>query len=215
MADLKKSAIGLLSSTASVNLNAGASTEIFTVPALEEAVITHVVIRDVSADATNCQITLGKTGALTDWLNTQDIGENLSASGKAMVLTPHDGTLTGSVAWDPASIADGDEEAKDITVTGALLGDFAICSFSLDVTDLVLDGQVTASNVVTAVLANSTGGAIDLGSGTVYAKVFPRVALPSAIVEYQASEVFNITVTTVAGVACTATVDVYGRLKTA
>lgn len=79
--------------------------------------------------------------------------------------------LTGSDTWDPGSIADGDEEAKEITVTGAALGDIAIASFSLDVADLVLDANVTAADTVTAVLANNTGGAVDLASGTILARV--------------------------------------------
>jgi len=84
------------------------------------------------------------------------------------------GYLEGSATWNPASIADGNEEAKEVTVTGAALGDFAIASFSLDVTDLVLDAQVTAANTVTCVLANNTGGAIDLGSGTARVKVLKQ-----------------------------------------
>ena len=83
--------------------------------------------------------------------------------------------LTGSAVWDPSSIADGNEEAKEVTVTGAQLGDFAIASFSLDVEDLVLDAQVTAASTVTCILANNTGGAINLGSGTVYVKVIERI----------------------------------------
>jgi methenyltetrahydromethanopterin cyclohydrolase len=79
--------------------------------------------------------------------------------------------LRGSAVWDPGSIADGDEEAKEITVTGAALGDYVQVSFSLDVTDLALVGSVTAANTVTALLLNNTGGAIDLGSGTVRALV--------------------------------------------
>jgi hypothetical protein len=82
--------------------------------------------------------------------------------------------LIGSATWDPGSISDGDEEATDVTVTGAELGDYALASFSLDVTDLVLDAQVTASNTVTCVLANNTGGAVNLDSGTVYVRVFKR-----------------------------------------
>ena len=82
--------------------------------------------------------------------------------------------LQGSVAWDPGSIADGDEEAKEVTVTGAALGDFAIASFSLDVADLVLNAQVTAADTVTCILANNTSGAVDLGSGTVYVKVIKK-----------------------------------------
>jgi len=82
--------------------------------------------------------------------------------------------LTGTVSWGPPSIADGDEAAQEVTVTGAALGDFANASFSLDVQDLVLDAQVTAANTVTCVLANNTGGAIGLASGELYVKVDPR-----------------------------------------
>jgi len=82
--------------------------------------------------------------------------------------------LTGSIAWNPGAIADHSFEAKDITVTGAILGDWALTSFSLDVGDLALDGQVTAADTVTAVLMNNTSGEINLAAGTVYAKVIPR-----------------------------------------
>lgn len=82
--------------------------------------------------------------------------------------------LSGSATWDPDSIADGDEEVKEITVTGAALGDFCEASFSLDVADLNLTCQVTAAGTVTAQLNNNTGGAIDLASGTVKAVVSKR-----------------------------------------
>lgn len=78
------------------------------------------------------------------------------------------GTFYGSATWDPASIAAGAEAATDITVTGVALGDIVLgASVGVDVTDLVLDAQVTAANTVTAVLANNTGGAVDLASSTV------------------------------------------------
>jgi len=81
----------------------------------------------------------------------------------------------GSATWDAGSIADGDEEAKEVAVTGAALGDHALASLSIDIADLVLDAQVTAANVVTCILANNTGNAVDLGSATVYVRVFKRV----------------------------------------
>ena len=84
------------------------------------------------------------------------------------------GILNGSDTWDPASIADGDEEAKEITVTGAALGDFVLASFSVDVADLSLTADVTAADTVTAVLANNTGGAVDLASGTIYVRVIKK-----------------------------------------
>jgi hypothetical protein len=75
--------------------------------------------------------------------------------------------FSASTTWDPGSIGDGNEEAKEITVTGAALGDFVTaCSFNKDTTDLILDAQVTAANTVTAVLANESGGGVDLASGT-------------------------------------------------
>ena len=80
--------------------------------------------------------------------------------------------IDASATWDPGSIADGDEEAKEVDVVGVELGDFALASFSKDVADLVLDAQVTAAGKVTCVLANNTGGAIDLASGTLYIRVF-------------------------------------------
>lgn len=82
--------------------------------------------------------------------------------------------LDGSATWDAASIADGDEEAKEVTVTGAALGDFVIASLSIDIADLQLSADVTAADTVTCVLSNSTGGAIDLASATVYVRVIKR-----------------------------------------
>jgi len=82
--------------------------------------------------------------------------------------------LKGSATWDASSIADGDEEASTVTVTGAEVGDYAIASLSIDISDLTLDAQVTAADTVTCVLANNTGGAIDLASATIYVRVFRR-----------------------------------------
>lgn len=82
--------------------------------------------------------------------------------------------LTGSVAWTPAEILDGDEEVKEITVTGAALGDYCDVSYSADVADLTLTGQVTAADTVTAQLSNNTGGSLTATAGTVYARVRRR-----------------------------------------
>jgi len=81
-------------------------------------------------------------------------------------LLPFKEILFASETKDWGSIADGDEEAEEVTVTGAALGDFAIASMSVDVEDLQLGAAVTAANTVTCVLSNNTGGAVDLGSGT-------------------------------------------------
>ena len=80
--------------------------------------------------------------------------------------------LQASETKDWGNIADGDEEAEDVTVTGAALGDYAVATMSIDVTDLTITASVTAANTVTVVLGNFTGGAINLGSGTLTVKVF-------------------------------------------
>lgn len=77
-----------------------------------------------------------------------------------------------TTTWDPGSIASGAEEVKEITVSGAALGDLVLVSFSLDVQDLTLTAAVTATNTVTAQLSNLTGSAVNLGSGTLKALVF-------------------------------------------
>ena len=81
--------------------------------------------------------------------------------------------FTAEATWNPGSILDGNEEVVEVTVPGARLGDFAFASFSVDVADLVLSADVTAADTVTAILANNTGGAIDLASGTLRVKVVP------------------------------------------
>ena len=85
-----------------------------------------------------------------------------------------DTVLEGSATWDPASVANGAKTTTTITITGAVLGDFVIASFSLDIQSMTISGYVSAANTVTVVLANNTGGAVDLSSGTVRARVYPH-----------------------------------------
>ena len=73
-------------------------------------------------------------------------------------------------------VKDGDEEVGEVTVTGAVLGDFCVASFSLDVADLAITAAVTAADTVTYQLLNNTGAAVDLASGTVRVRVLPQSA---------------------------------------
>lgn len=72
-----------------------------------------------------------------------------------------------SETYNAGSIADGDEEVGELTVTGAALGDYTLASITVDVADLAITAAVTAANTVTYQLNNNTGGAIDLASATV------------------------------------------------
>lgn len=82
--------------------------------------------------------------------------------------------LEGSATFDAGNLADGAGESTDVTVTGAALGDWVEVSFSLDVQDLILEGEVSAANTVTVRLQNESGGAVDLAEGTLRVLVFPQ-----------------------------------------
>ena len=89
---------------------------------------------------------------------------------------PSGRVLAGSATVDFGSIADGNEEATDITVTGAALGDIVMVSHSLDVQDLQLTADVSAADTV-SVVASSSGDTVDMGSGTVRVLVIPSGAV--------------------------------------
>lgn len=75
--------------------------------------------------------------------------------------------LTGTVVWNPASLADGaGETSAAITVTGAALGDFVQVSAPYDLQGILATAYVSAANTVRIRIQNETGGVIDLASGT-------------------------------------------------
>lgn len=94
----------------------------------------------------------------------------------AAVRALFSGILVGSATWDAGAIANGAMESKDITVTGAAIGDFVLASMGVDVVDLGVVAQVTATNTVTVTLLNNTGGSVNLASTTVRVAVLPRAA---------------------------------------
>jgi len=80
--------------------------------------------------------------------------------------------LSGSATYDPPSLNDGDGATTTVTVTGAALGDLVECvSFSLDLQGITVTGYVSAANTVSVRFQNESGGTLDLGSGTLRARV--------------------------------------------
>ena len=86
----------------------------------------------------------------------------------------------GSVSWNVGNILDGDEADQDITVTGAAFGDYVQVSASLSFLDLTCTAHVSAANTVTIILANNTGGTVDMLTPTMYVKVEKRLAIVDA-----------------------------------
>lgn len=93
--------------------------------------------------------------------------------------TDLDGNVVGidlsvSGAYDPPNLADGAGVTTTLTIAGAVLGDFAIASFSLDLQGIVVTAYVSAANTVSVRFQNESGGALDLAAGTLRAKVIKQ-----------------------------------------
>ncbi len=82
--------------------------------------------------------------------------------------------VVGTATWDPPSVAAGAQTTTTVSVPGASVGDTVTVSFSADLQGMQLTGYVSATDTVTVVLRNGTGGSIDLGSGTLRADVWKR-----------------------------------------
>lgn len=77
----------------------------------------------------------------------------------------------GSKTYDPASLADGDGDTTTVTVTGAVMGEFAVASFSNDLQGVQLAAWVSAADTVSVRFQNETTAPVDLASGTLRARV--------------------------------------------
>lgn len=113
---------------------------------------------------------------------------NVGTSGSVTVTNPAGGTLTGTQVglhsmavgqlaytetWNPGAIAAAGYEAQDVTVAGAVVGDFAMASLTTMVTNaMMLTAHVSAADTVKVVLFNPTTGSINLASGTLSVIVF-------------------------------------------
>lgn len=83
--------------------------------------------------------------------------------------------LSGSLTWNPASLADGvGETSSSITVTDAKLGDFVWVSAPYDLQDMTVTGYVQADDTIEIRIQNESGGAIDLASGVWKVLVFKQ-----------------------------------------
>ena len=77
-----------------------------------------------------------------------------------------------SVTFNPSNLVDGAGETTTVTVPGALLGDVALASFSLDLQGITLTAYVSATDTVSVRFQNESGGAVNLASGTLRAMAY-------------------------------------------
>lgn len=79
-----------------------------------------------------------------------------------------------TVVWDPPNVLNGAQTIVTIAVPGVKVAGYntVTVGFNADLQGMRLTGYVSADDVVTAVLRNDTGGAINLASGFLTAGVW-------------------------------------------
>lgn len=86
MADLKEFALSKVAGGVSVDLSGTGQTTLYTVPTGKIFIPVLAILR-VGADASTSVITIGRVGALTDFLGSQTLS-NIDASGDMAILQP-------------------------------------------------------------------------------------------------------------------------------
>ena len=76
-----------------------------------------------------------------------------------------------SVAYDWPSIPSNGDAFVQVSVPGAVVGDFAMASLDPADQDIAVAAQVTAADTVTVWARNLNAGSVDLGAGTVRVRV--------------------------------------------
>ena len=136
--------------------------------------ITACTVRGIDLRAT------GSSSVISgNYITTSGVGAlcSHSVSWGSNSITANTTNYSGSYApwtsatFNPSNLADGAGETTTVTATGAALGDFASATFSLDLQGITLTAWVSAADTVSVRFQNETGGALDLGSGTLRVKV--------------------------------------------
>ena len=114
-----KSVITCLSTTASVNMKAGAGpTTLYTVPAGKTAIITHVVVRTISASLSG-----GSSFSFTGWRQTVDLSAITSAFATSFIcLDCNNAVYTPAVAASTFTITNTTGSTGDATATIDVFG---------------------------------------------------------------------------------------------
>jgi hypothetical protein len=101
--------------------------------------------------------------------------------GKVDFIAGTIGHLKGSATFDYADGADGVGETTTVTVTGAVLGDFAIVAHGVDLQGVTMTAYVSAADTVSVRFQNESAGTRTLASATLNARVIPQAAFPAAM----------------------------------
>lgn len=98
-----------------------------------------------------------------------DLGVTMTWNGTAWVDNLN--SLYVSEAYNPPSINSLAVTYHNTTVLGAVPGDYAVASFSIETQYIIMYSTVVSTNIVQTILFNPSGSPIDLGSGTLKVRV--------------------------------------------
>lgn len=73
--------------------------------------------------------------------------------------------MVKTASWAVTCITNQSMAATSVAMAGAALGDYVLPSVDADLIDCLLDANVSAAGIVTAVLFNSSGADISTGAG--------------------------------------------------
>ena len=83
--------------------------------------------------------------------------------------TGYQGTVFyGTQAYSATTITNGNRAVVTITTPNAALGDMVTASYDKDLQGITMFGYVNATNSVTLILSNNTGGSVTLAAGNFY-----------------------------------------------
>ena len=105
-----------LATKTGISLNIGTKQSLFVVPTGESAVITAVVLRNVSGDASLGDAGFGADTPATDFRAAVQF-DNLAAAGDAILIAPDDGGASSPVPGKIKTYAAGDDFGIDVGTT--------------------------------------------------------------------------------------------------
>jgi hypothetical protein len=149
-----------------------------TLPAAScEALIANNFVRQTVDDATAAGAVAVTSSTLSRLVCTGNISkmalateERLRLSSATISQVVEEGNSwnlrSASATYDPGSIAAGAAVVTTVSVSGAVAGDFCEAAFSTTQQGIALTAWVSTTGTVSVEFKNTSGGAIDLASGT-------------------------------------------------
>lgn len=136
--------------------------------ARRSGLLTFDVLADVDIPSTlarDTEVTAAITAALASYV-TQTAGD-----ARYVQLA---NVLNASKTFDPPSCPTSTQTSTTVTCTGAVVGDFAHASFSVNLAGMIVTASVDVADTVSVIFLNMTGSTIDLASGTLRVRVWKQ-----------------------------------------